>query len=409
MGVDNIPANRILMRMETVRFGVIGMGNMGSYHCAYLDSIAGAKLTAICEADANKLETAAAKFPTAQNFSKYEDLLKSKAIDAVLIATPHFQHPDITVAAFENGLHVLCEKPAAVTVKQARRMNDAAAKHPHLKFGMNFQMRMNPVLHKLREMILGGDVGEITRITWIVTTWFRTNSYYASGGWRATWAGEGGGVLINQCPHNLDQLHWLTGMMPSRITAVAHIGKTHPIEVEDEVSAIMEYSNGATGHFITTTGEAPGTDRLEIAGDKGKIVAENGKLSFKMNRQGTRDFRENSPSSFEKPESWDVDIPVPKTEFADNTKALAQNFVNAVLKDEPLIAPGSDGVKGLEIGNAILMAGLTRKPVELPIDGDAFEAFLADLTRQYGGRKTLQAKGGGAPDASMSASFGRKN
>ena len=394
--------------MERVRFGVVGMGNMGTYHCNYLDTLPGARLAAVCESDAAKLEAAAEKFPEAEKFQHWQEMLASKTIDAVLIATPHYQHPDIAVAAFDAGLHVLCEKPAAVTVKEARRMNDAAAKHPELKFAMNFQMRANPVLRKLRELIHGGDLGEIFRITWIVTTWFRTNAYYASGGWRATWAGEGGGVLINQCPHNLDQLHWLTGMMPRRITAVAHIGKTHPIEVEDEVSAIMEYDNGATGHFITTTGEAPGTDRLEIAGDRGRTVAEGGKLLFRMNRQGVRDFRENSKQSFAIPEVWDVDVPAHKADYSDNTKAMTQNFVNAVLKDEPLIAPGSEGAKGLEIGNAMLMAGLTREPVELPLDGDAFESFLGDLTKKYGGRKQLQPAGGGGAGTDMSASFGRK-
>jgi predicted dehydrogenase len=395
--------------MQTVRIGVIGMGNMGTYHCNYLNSVDNAQLTAICEADSTKLTVAAGRFPSAQTFERYDDLLSSKIVDAVIIATPHYQHPEITIGAFKNGLHVHCEKPAAVTVKQARTMNDAAARHPKLKFSMNFQMRQNPVLRKLRDLIQGGDLGEITRITWIVTNWFRTNSYYASGGWRATWAGEGGGVLINQCPHNLDQLHWLTGMMPARITGVAHIAKTHPIEVEDEVSAIMEYANGATGHFVTTTGEAPGTDRLEIAGDRGKIVSEGGKLSFRMNRQTTREFRENSPSSFATPESWDIEIPVTKGEFADNTKAMTQNFVNAIVKDEPLVAPGSDGVKGLEIGNAMLMAGITRKPVDLPIDGDAYDAFLADLTKKYGGKKSVQGAGASVTASDMSSSFGRKN
>ena len=391
--------------MNVVRFGVVGLGNMGSYHCNYLDAVEGAKLAAISDIDPKRLESAAAKYPAAQKFERWQEMIKSGAIDAVLIATPHYQHPEITVAAVEADLHVLCEKPAAVTVKGARKMADAAATRPHLKFGINFQMRANPVLRKIRDLVQSGDVGEILRITWIVTTWFRSNAYYASGGWRATWAGEGGGVLINQCPHNLDQLYWLTGMMPSRVTAVAYIGKTHPIEVEDEVSAILEYAGGATGHFITTTGEAPGTDRLEIAGDKGKLVSEGGKISFKMNRKGVREFRETTTQSFGTPEAWDAEVPVVRGEFADNTRTLTQNFVNAVLKDEPLIAPGSDGAKGLEIGNAMLMSGLTRRPVDLPIDGDEIDAFIATLAKEYGGKKRLETKEAGTD---MSASFGRK-
>ena len=248
--------------MNIVRFGVVGLGNMGLYHCNYLDSLEGAKLTAIHDIDPARLDAATARFPQAKPFPQWQDLIASGAADAVIIATPHYKHPEITIAALERDLHVICEKPAAVTVTGARQMAEAAAKKPHLKFAINFQMRANPVLRKIRDLVQSGDLGEINRITWIVTNWFRTNAYYASGGWRATWAGEGGGVLINQCPHNLDQLYWLTGMMPSRVTAVAHIGKTHPIEVEDEVSAILEYAGGATGHFITSTGEAPGTDRL---------------------------------------------------------------------------------------------------------------------------------------------------
>jgi predicted dehydrogenase len=393
------------MAMDTVRVGVVGVGNMGLYHCNYLDSLEGARLTAICDTDRKKLDAAAARFPNARPFDRYQDLIGSGAVDAVIVATPHYSHPEITIACFAANLHVLCEKPEAVSVTDARRMNDAAARHPHLKFGINFQMRTNPVLRKIRDMVRGGDLGEILRVTWIATSWFRTNAYYASGGWRATWAGEGGGVLLNQCPHNLDQLFWLTGMMPTRVTAVAHIGKTHPIEVEDEVSAIMEYANGATGHFITTTGEAPGTDRLEIAGDRGKLVSEGGKLHFRMNRRGVREFRENDPGSFTTPEVWDIEVPVPKG--TADAKFMGLNFVNAILKNEPLIAPGPEGVHGLELGNAMLLSGLTRRPVDLPIDGGAFDAFLQELIRKYGGRKTLQARETAVPASDMAASFGR--
>ncbi|HYO11065.1 MAG TPA: Gfo/Idh/MocA family oxidoreductase [Tepidisphaeraceae bacterium] len=392
--------------MDQVRIGVIGTGNMGLYHCNYLESIEGARLAAICDSDRAKLDAAAAKYAGAHRFENYRDLIASGAVDAVIVATPHYSHPEMTIASLERDLHVLCEKPEAVTVREARRMNEAARRHPHLKFGINFQMRTNPVLRKLRELIHGGDLGEIMRVTWIATSWFRTWAYYASGGWRATWAGEGGGVLINQCPHNLDQLYWLTGMNPSRVTAVAHVGKTHPIEVEDEVSAILEYDNGATGHFITGTGEAPGTDRLEIAGDRGKIVAEGGKLLFRMNRQGVREFRENDPGSFTSPEAWDVEVPAAKT--GADTKLMGQNFVNAIRKDEPLIAPGHEGVHGLELGNAMLMSGLTRRPVDLPLDADAFDAFLADVTQKYGGRKTLESRADAVPVGDMSSSFGRR-
>jgi predicted dehydrogenase len=197
-------------------------------------------------------------------------------------------------------------------------------------------------------------------------------------------------------------------MMPSRITAVAHIGKTHPIEVEDEVSAIMEYPGGASGHFITTTGEAPGTDRLEIACDRGRLISENGKLSFKMSRKSVREFRQNSPVSFAQPEMWEIEIPIPRAE-PDPTRWMTQNFVNAILKDEPLIAPGSDGIKQLELGNAMLLAGITRQPVDLPVEEEAIEQLIQDLSQKYAGQKDPDSAAAPSAGADMASSFGRQS
>ena len=396
--------------MDTVRFGVVGLGGMGSFHLNYLDKVEGATVGAVCDVDNERVERAARKFesspgaPRVWRFNTYQDLVKSKDVDAVLIATPHYQHPEIAVAAFENGKHVLCEKPVAVSVTEARRLNDAAARRPELKFSLMYQMRTVPLYRKLRELITDGELGEISRITWLITDWFRTWTYYASGGWRATWAGEGGGVLINQCPHNLDLIQWLTGLFPSRITAVGFVGKTHPVEVEDEISGILEYPNGAIGHFVTTTGEAPGTNRLEIAGDRGKIVAEGGKITFTRTRKGVREIRETSKEMFAVPETWTIEIPLPPAP-PEPHKLITENFVRAVLKNEPLIAPGIEGTRGLEIGNAMLMAGLIRRPVELPLDGDSYEQFLKDMQKQYGGKKTLQTKAASPGD--MASSFSK--
>lgn len=407
--------------MRNVRVGVIGLGSMGNFHVGYLHEIDGALLTALCDPDTERVKNAAEALAEIRDkadprlasrvadpqavgrFSTYQALLDSKLVDAVIIATPHFQHPEIAEAAFERGIHVLSEKPLAVHVKDARRVIDAHAKHPLLRFGLMLQMRTVPLYQKIRALIAEGELGEITRLSWIVTDWFRTWSYYASGGWRATWAGEGGGVLINQCPHNLDLIPWLTGMMPTRITAVASLGKTHPIEVEDEVSAILEFPNGATGHFVTTTGEAPGTNCLEICGDRGKLVAENGKLTFHRTRKGVREIRETSPEAFAQVETWQSDIPIPPG-GPEGHKAVMRNFIRAIQSDEPLIAPGAEGARGLEIGNAMLMAGVTRKPVNLPLDGDAYEQLLKDLHQQYGGKKTLQTR---AVQADMASSFSK--
>lgn len=389
--------------MDNVRFGVVGLGNMGSFHVDAFPSIKGATLAAICDASQKNLENVGQRTP-AQRFGDWREMLAAKVIDAVLIATPHVLHPDIAIAAFEAGVHVLCEKPLAVTVKQGRAVVDASAKHPNLKFGMMFQQRTMAIYRKLRELIAEGELGEISRITWLVTDWFRTWAYYASGGWRATWAGEGGGVLINQCPHNLDLIQWLTGLTPNRVTAVGFVGKTHPIEVEDEVSAILEYPNGAIGHFVTSTGEAPGTNRLEIVGDRGRIVCEHEKLHFSRTRKSVREVRETSKEAFAKVEAWEIEIPFGHSD-AEGHKVITQNFVDAIQKGDALIAPGTDGLRQLELGNAILMAALTRKSTELPLDANAYDQFIGDVTKQYGGKKTLKAD----PNATvnMAASFQR--
>lgn len=390
--------------IETVRFGIVGVGSMGGIHLkAFAGGIAHAQVTAIADVDAARRSKVEQEHGGAiKTFERYQDLLESGLVDAVLIATPHYQHPEVALAAFERGLHVMTEKPEAVSVLQARRMNEGHARHPELVFGIMFQMRTNALFRKARELIADGELGEISRITWIATDWFRSWTYYASGGWRATWQGEGGGVLINQCPHNLDILQWvLNGLMPSRITAVGFVGKTHPIEVEDEISAIMEYDNGATGHFITTTGEAPGTNRLEIAGDRGKLTIEHGKLRFARTRQSVRDTRENSPRTFPRIETWEFEVPT--SAAPEGHTAILENFIAAIREGTPLIAPGEEGIKGLELGNAMQMSGLTRKPVDLPIDGAAYEQFLKDMHAKYGGRKTVKARANAQTD--MAASF----
>lgn len=374
--------------MDNVRFGVVGLGNMGLFHVQTFGEIKNASLEAICDADAARLAAAGQK-TSARRFEKYSDMMASGLIDAVLIATPHLLHPEIALAAFECDIHVLCEKPLAVTVSQARRVAEAAAAKPQLKFAMMFQLRTSPLYRKLRELIAEGELGEITRLTWIATDWFRTWAYYASGGWRATWSGEGGGVLVNQCPHNLDLMRWITGLTPRRITAVGFIGKSHPIEVEDEVSAILEFEGGAIGHFITGTGEAPGTNRLEIVGDRGRLVAEHDRLHFDRTRQSVREIRETSREAFAQVETWPIDVPLAAS-GVEGHRAITQNFTDAILSDEPLIALGIDGLRQVELASAMLMSALTRRPVELPPDANAYDAFLEEMTRTYGGRKSLK-------------------
>lgn len=395
--------------MDKVRIGVIGLGNMGSQHAQWLfdGKVQGATLAAICDTDPEKLRQFRERFKDqVPAFPTHKGVVNCGWCDAIIVAVPHYDHVPIALDAFAKGVHVMLEKPIAVSVKAAREVVEAYKKYPQLKFGIMLNQRNSVTYQKMREMIASKELGEISRITWICTNWFRSFAYYASGGWRATWKGEGGGVLINQCPHYLDLVQWIPNMMPSRVTAVVHIGKTHPIEVEDEVSAIMEYPNGATGHFITTTGECPGTNRLEIVGGRGTLCNDNGKLTFRRNRVDAQEFSRTTPTSFGTPEVWNIEISTPPAHVAmGGHNQTTQDFVNAILNNTPnekLLSSGPEGFNGLHLGNAMLMAGLTRKAVELPVDGEAFDAFIEELAKKYGGRKTLEAK---AAKVNMAASW----
>ncbi|WP_339315268.1 Gfo/Idh/MocA family oxidoreductase [Paenibacillus sp. FSL R10-2734] len=385
--------------MSNVRYGIIGIGNMGTAHAqSLLNEIKGAELTAVCDIKEERLKWAEEQLP--ENIRKYstpKELFESRIIDAVLICTPHYDHPTLAIEAFQYGYHVLVEKPAGVYTKTVQQMNDAAAQSDR-KFGIMYNQRTNPLYQRLRDLIQSGELGEIRRTNWIITDWYRTQNYYNSGGWRATWAGEGGGVLLNQDPHQLDLWQWTTGMMPKRIRAFCHFGKYRNIEVEDDVTAYVEYENGATGLFITTTGEAPGTNRFEINGDNGKIVVEDGKLTFWRLRTPESQFNAEFKGGFGSPECWKCEIPV-EAGGGEQHKGILRNFTNAILHDEALLAPGEEGIRGLTLSNAMYLSAWTDNWVDLPIDSDLFYEKLMEkvenstFQKETSEAKTLDVKG----------------
>jgi predicted dehydrogenase len=377
--------------MSSVRLGVIGLGNMGKGHIGYMQrgEVKGVKLTAVSDsAEPGQLW---AKENLGDDVTLFTDpfvMMDSGLIDAVLIATPHYSHPELAIAAFQRNLHVLCEKPAGVYTKQVREMNDAAAR-TDVKFSMMYNQRTNPLYQKLKDLVDSGELGEIRRTNWIITNWYRSQSYYDSGTWRATWEGEGGGVLINQDPHQLDLWQWTINMMPKRVRAFCYFGKHRNIEVEDDVTAFVEYENGATGVFVTTTGEAPGTNRLEISGDRGKVVIEDNKLTFWRLRVSEREFNATFTGGFGAPECWKCEVPVHGTN--PDHKGIMQNFVNAILHDEALIAPGEEGIKGLMISNAMHLSTWTDNWVDLPIDEELYYSYLQKEIEESRNRKGVKA------------------
>ena len=360
--------------MSKVRLGIIGLGNIGQHHFGYLTAgkVSRAEVVAVSDAVPAKLE----KYKPLKTFTDGQELLRSGLVDAVIIATPHYQHTTLGIAALNQGLHVMVEKPISAHKADAERLIAAHRQHPKLVFAGMFQLRAEPRYLKIRKLIQNGDLGHIVRMSWIMTDWFRTEAYYASGGWRATWRGEGGGVLLNQCLHNLDAMQWLLGM-PARVRSFCQLGRFHNIEVEDNVSAYLEYPNGGTGTFVSSTGEAPGTNRFEIAGTRGKVLLEADKLSFTRNESDMLEFSRTASVGFAKPEVWNVSIPL---ENAPNSHAtLMQNFVNAILDGEPLIAPGEEGIHSVELANVMLYSSLIDQTVELPLNSAAYEKKLNEL------------------------------
>ncbi len=338
--------------MEKVRFGIIGIGNMGSSHAAnvYAGKVPKMELAAICDISEQRREYAKSKYPDVPVFESSHDLITSGLVDAVIIAVPHYSHPPIAIDAFENGINVITEKPAGVYTKQVLQMNEAAKKSGKL-FGIMYNQRTNPVYQKLRTLVKSGELGSIKRISWVITDWYRPQFYHDSCTWRSTWKTEGGGALINQNPHQLDLWQWIFGM-PKRVMSHVSFGKYYDIEVEDDVTAFMEYENGTTGTYITSTGEAPGTNRLEVACDMGRIVIENDKMIFDRNVISEREFNKTNKAVFGRPECWKCEIPISVPSEQGHVLIL-RDFTKALLTGSELLAPGYEGINGLTISNAI--------------------------------------------------------
>ncbi len=376
--------------MKKVRLGIIGLGNIGSQH--YVNVLSGKcpeiDVVAVADINPERLEWAEKTnkvyqeknpcVPTLKKFFDASEMMKSGLVDAIIVSVPHYDHPRYAIEAFRCGLHVMCEKPAGVYTLQVKEMIAEADKHPELKFGMMFNQRTNCLYRKMKEIMDSGELGELRRSTWIITNWYRPQAYYDSGAWRATWAGEGGGVLLNQCPHNLDLWQWLCGM-PKKIYAKVQFGRWHDIEVEDDVVACVEYANGATGTFITTTADIPGTNRLEIVCDGGSLICENNKLILNKLDTPESEFTKNNKLPYGQPECQRIEV---ETDGKNEQHFGVLNaFVSAILHDTPLIADGREGIRALEISNAMHLSQWLGKEVELPFDEELFKSLLEERVK----------------------------
>ncbi|MBR5059691.1 MAG: Gfo/Idh/MocA family oxidoreductase [Clostridia bacterium] len=387
--------------MEQVKLGILGMGNMGIGHLANI--VAGKcpeiKIAAVCDIIPERVSSAKSRVPyEVAGFTDGIEMLDSGLIDACLVAVPHYSHPYYVTECLKRDIHVMCEKPAGVYTKAVREMNEAA-KNSKAVFGMMFNQRTDCIYRKMREIVRSGRLGNIRRTNWIITNWYRPQAYYDSGSWRATWKGEGGGVLLNQCPHNLDLWQWICGM-PKTVTAHLYYGKWHDIEVEDDVTAFVEYENGATGTFITTTGDAPGTNRFEITLDGGRLIAENGKLMMTELETFEPEFSRVNTISFAQPDSrtFEVETDGQSTQHV----GVLNRFAAAILRGEPLVARGEEGIFGLTISNAMHLSSWLDKTVEIPFDEDL---YLQELKKRIATSRVKEDFPGTVAD--LKGSFGK--
>ncbi len=377
-----------------IRLGIIGLGNMGSGHAENIRKglCPEIELTAVADINPDRIAWGRENLPSGVTF--FDDalaMLDSGLIDGCLVSTPHYFHPPYVIACLKRGIHVMSEKPAGVYIRQVREMNEEAARHPDVVFGMMFNQRTNCVYRRMRELVQSGRYGAIRRTNWLITNWYRPQAYYDSGDWRATWSGEGGGVLLNQCPHQLDLWQWICGM-PSRVQSFMKFGKWHDIEVEDDVTTFVEYPNGATGVFVTTTGDGCGTNRFEIQMDGAKLVVEDDRLRVWEFAEKEQDFSQHNRAIFGQ---------LPVREIAVETDGsnpqhvgVLNAWAGAILRGTPLVADGAEGIRGLTLSNAMHLSAFTGRMVELPLDEDLFYEELMKrvaLSRRKADTKAVYA------------------
>jgi predicted dehydrogenase len=364
---------------SALRVAVVGVGNVGAGHARelLLGKVRGATLAAVCDTSPEAL----ARFPDVPRFASQSALLAEGLADAVLIATPHYAHTPLSIEALGGGLHVLVEKPLAVHLADALQMLAAYDRRPRpgQLFAEMLVLRTDPRFLRLRALIKSGELGVLRRMHWVITDCLRTDAYYRSSAWRATWRGEGGGVLLNQCPHSLDLWQWLFGM-PARVHAFCGFGRMHEISVEDQVTAYLEYDCGTNGVFVASTGEAPGSNCLEVVGDLGRVVVERQGLKVTRNRTSTLELLRTGPARLPAPNAQTEDIPL--VHGQSPLTGMIQNFVNAILKGEALVAPASEGLASVELANAMIYSGIAKQTVELPLDPALYAAELARLIQQ---------------------------
>lgn len=380
---------------DKVRLGIIGLGAQGSMYAKFIKDgmVPNMEIGAVCDHNTAKEQIVRTEYPGVPFFTDYIQMLDSGEVDAVVTCVPHYLHPEMGINTLQRGIHALVEKPAGVYTQQVKELNAYAASKPELTFAIMFNQRNNPLYQKIKEIVDSGDIGKIRRTNWIITTWWRPQGYYDQSEWRATWGGEGGGVLVNQAPHQLDLWQWICGVPKSVYSKVAY-GFRRDIAVEDEVTAIVDYGDGATGVFVTATHDLVGTDRFEILGDKGKIVVDNSKTAtvtrlYKPEQElsdgmGMEDVLKLFTGQLNTDDYYSTEVIEFESAWGAQHAGVLENFAANISDGTPLIAPGSDGINGVRLANAIHLSSWTGKEVQLDFNEDEYMAELNKRIREEG-------------------------
>ncbi|GEM03036.1 dehydrogenase [Halolactibacillus miurensis] len=377
--------------MTKLRFGIIGYGAQGSMYASFIEQgmVKSMDLVAICDIDEAKQAKLKEAFPNKKIYSDYKEMITSGDVDAIITTVPHYLHPEMATFALDNGVHVLNEKPAGVYTKQVKALNEFAASKQDVTYAIMFNQRNNPLYQKIKQIVENGDIGPIRRTNWIITTWWRPQPYYDQSAWRATWGGEGGGVLVNQAPHQLDLIQWIAGV-PTKVYSKIKHGFRRDIAVEDEVTAVMEYENGATGVFVTCTHDLLGTDRLEILGDKGKIVVEDSRtVTVKRLKESENELNKNMDMEDVKrlfmgqmntEDLYSTETFTEESAWGEQHSGVLENFARHILHGEDLLAPGAEGINGVRLANAIHLSTWTGEEISLKDFDD--DVYLSELNKR---------------------------
>lgn len=362
-----------------IRIGIAGIGFIAEEYIKLFTQgqIQGAEIRALSSRNYSHMEEIRAKYRLdAALFTDYDAMLSSGKIDMVMICTPHYFHPGMAVKAIEQGIHTMIEKPVGVYPEELDELAKCVKSHPETLSGVLYCRRTNPVFAKIKQLLADGTLGKLKRVTWIVTDMYRTQAYFDIAGWRGTYSGEGGGLLMNQVSHHIDLLVWLCGL-PEAMQANCYTARERNIEVENEVSITMEYPGNAVGQFIASTRECPGSNRLELSGSRGQIILDNEKdLTLRILETDETQFNAttNIPFAFipYKEEVFHFDMmynPVLQAK-------IVNNFIASLTDGTPVTCPVEEAVRSQQFIQGAYLSSWQDKKLTLPVDGSAFTAEL---------------------------------